>query len=252
MIYPKQTLAQCVVQLCKVREVKHIVISPGSRNAPLIIGFTNNPFFKCYSIVDERSAGFFALGIAQQTSEAVAVVCTSGSALLNYYPAVAEAFYTGIPLVVISADRPENLINIGDGQTIIQPNAFGAHVLFEANLKIPKRRYFSSFKSTEIKAQRLILKALDTGLNKMGPVHINVPFEEPLYETVTALDFQQISTKNLKTIAAIKLSASNLRTWQKGKRKLVLVGVNKPNTIDAEMIQKLANDPSVIVLTETT
>ncbi len=252
MIYPKQTLAQCVVQLCKVREVKHIVISPGSRNAPLIIGFTNNPFFKCYSIVDERSAGFFALGIAQQTSEAVAVVCTSGSALLNYYPAVAEAFYTGIPLVVISADRPENLINIGDGQTIIQPNAFGAHVLFEANLKIPKKRYFSSFKSTEIKAQRLILKALDTGLNKMGPVHINVPFEEPLYETVTALDFQQISTKNLKTIAAIKLSASNLRTWQKAKRKLVLVGVNKPNTIDAEMIQKLANDPSVIVLTETT
>ena len=160
MIYPKQTLAQCVVQLCKVREVKHIVISPGSRNAPLIIGFTNNPFFKCYSIVDERSAGFFALGIAQQTSEAVAVVCTSGSALLNYYPAVAEAFYTGIPLVVISADRPENLINIGDGQTIIQPNAFGAHVLFEANLKIPKKRYFSSFKSTEIKAQRLILKVL--------------------------------------------------------------------------------------------
>ena len=252
MIYPKQTLAQYVIRLCKAKDVKHIVISPGSRNAPLIIGFTNNPFFKCYSIVDERSAGFFALGIAQQTSEAVAVVCTSGSALLNYYPAVAEAFYTGIPLVVISADRPENLINIGDGQTIIQPNAFGAHVLFEANLKIPKKQYFNSLKSTEIKAQKLILKALNTSLNKMGPVHINVPFEEPLYETVTTLDVMPLTFKSLTKTVSVKISSSNLRTWQKAKRKLVLVGVNPPNTIEVAMIEKLANDPSVIVLTETT
>ena len=201
MIYPKQPLAQYLIQLCKLKEIKHIVISPGSRNAPLIIGFANDLFFKCYSIVDERSAGFFALGIAQQTSEAVAVVCTSGSALLNYYPAVAEAFYTGIPLVVISADRPENLINIGDGQTIIQPKAFGAHVLFEANLKILTKKYFNSLKSVEIKAQKLILKALNTSLAKMGPVHINIPFEEPLYETDTALDVIQIQTKSLKKTA---------------------------------------------------
>jgi len=133
MKWPKHILAQYVVQLCKARAVKHIVISPGSRNAPLTIGFTNQSFFKCYSIVDERSAAFFALGIAQQTAESVAVVCTSGSALLNYYPAVAEAFYSGLPLIVISADRPEHLINIGDGQTIIQPHAFGKHILFEAN-----------------------------------------------------------------------------------------------------------------------
>ena len=252
MIYPKQPLAQYLIQLCKVKEIKHIVISPGSRNAPLIIGFANDLFFKCYSIVDERSAGFFALGIAQQTSEAVAVVCTSGSALLNYYPAVAEAFYTGIPLVVISADRPENLINIGDGQTIIQPKAFGAHVLFEANLKILTKKYFNSLKSVEIKAQKLILKALNTSLAKMGPVHINIPFEEPLYETDTALDVIQIQTKSLKKTASIKISSANFKIWQKAKRKLILVGVNPPNTIEGEIIEKLANDPSVIVLTETT
>ena len=148
MIYPKQPLAQYLIQLCKAKGVQHIVISPGSRNAPLTIGFTNQDFFKCYSIVDERSAAFFALGIAQQTSEAVAVVCTSGSALLNYYPAIAEAFYTRLPVVVISADRPKKLINIGDGQTIIQPHAFGAHVLFEANLTTPKKTLFKSLMET--------------------------------------------------------------------------------------------------------
>jgi len=106
MKYPKIPLAQTVVQLCKAKNIQHIVLSPGSRNAPLTIGFTHDPFFKCYSIVDERCAAFFALGIAQQIQQPVAMVCTSGSALLNYYPAIAEAFYSNIPLVVLSADRP--------------------------------------------------------------------------------------------------------------------------------------------------
>lgn len=122
MIYPKIPLAQTLIELFKAKGIKHIVISPGSRNAPLTIGFTNNPFFTCYSIVDERCAAFFALGIAQQLQVPTAVVCTSGSALLNYYPAVAEAFYSDIPLVVVSADRPKHLIGIGDGQTINQKN----------------------------------------------------------------------------------------------------------------------------------
>src|SRR5690554_280455 len=124
MLYSKNPLAQTVIQLCKAKNIQHIVISPGSRNAPLTIGFTSDPFFTCYSIVDERSAGFFALGIAQQTEDPVALVCTSGSALLNYYPAISEAFYSDIPLVVLSADRPSDFIDIGDGQTIRQENVF--------------------------------------------------------------------------------------------------------------------------------
>ena len=135
MKHPKIPLAQTVVQICKQQDIEHIIISPGSRNAPLTIGFTNDPYFQCYSIVDERSAAFFALGIAQQTLKPAALVCTSGSALLNYYPAIAEAYFSNIPLVVISADRPEYLINIGDGQTINQKNVFANHILYEANLK---------------------------------------------------------------------------------------------------------------------
>ena len=94
MNYPQKGLAQLVIAHCLANDIKDVVISPGSRNAPLTIGFSNHPAINAYSIVDERSAGFFALGIAQRKRKAVAVVCTSGSALLNYYPAVAEAYYS--------------------------------------------------------------------------------------------------------------------------------------------------------------
>src|SRR5690606_20397048 len=123
-------------------------------------------------IVDERCAAFFALGIAQQIKQPVAVVCTSGSALLNYYPAIAEAFYSRIPLVVISADRPQNKIDIGDGQTIRQENVFANHSLYNANLT----------EETSIENDKLIDKAISTSILQKGPVHINVPFEEPLYD----------------------------------------------------------------------
>ena len=105
-MFPEISLAQQILLACKAKGIRHIVLSPGSRNAPLTIGFASEAFFTTYSIVDERCAAFFALGLAQQLREPVVVACTSGSALLNYYPAVSEAFYSNIPLVVISADRP--------------------------------------------------------------------------------------------------------------------------------------------------
>ena len=123
-MYPKKELAQLVISACNQFQIDTVVISPGSRNAPLTIGFSNHPNIKTMSIVDERCAAFFALGIAQQIQKPVAIVCSSGSALLNYYPAIAEAFYSDIPLVVISADRPKHLIDIGDGQTIRQENVY--------------------------------------------------------------------------------------------------------------------------------
>ena len=132
-------MAQTVVMHCKAKGIKDIVISPGSRNAPLTIGFTEDPYFDCYSIVDERSAAFFALGMAQQWQRPVAVLCTSGSALLNYYPAVAEAFYSTVPLVVISADRPFYKIDVGDGQTIRQDHVFDRHIGYSANLNWSSR-----------------------------------------------------------------------------------------------------------------
>ena len=134
MIYPKIPLAQSIIEIFRAKGIQNIVISPGSRNAPLTIGFVNNHNFTCYSVADERCAAFFALGIAQQINKPVAVVCTSGSALLNYYPAFSEAFYSEIPLIVVSADRPKSKIDIGDGQTIRQENVFANHSVFNANL----------------------------------------------------------------------------------------------------------------------
>jgi len=249
MIQSKQPLAQSIIQLCKSHNIQHIVISPGSRNAPLTIGFTNHDFFECYSIVDERSAGFFALGIAQQLQQAVALVCTSGSALVNYYPAVTEAFYSRIPLVVISADRPEHLINIGDGQTIMQPHIFGAHILYEANLKEHfKKSFFSAVNNND----SLIDKALHIATSSKGPVHINVPFPEPLYETVNEFLVQPELIKIKKKTASFSISNSDVKKWHSSKRKMVLVGVNPPKSVQEIYLKLIANDPSVIVLTETT
>jgi 2-succinyl-5-enolpyruvyl-6-hydroxy-3-cyclohexene-1-carboxylate synthase len=240
MRYPKIPLAQSILEICQHKGVKHIVISPGSRNAPLTIGFTNNPYFTCYSIADERSAAFFALGIAQQLKQPVIVVCTSGSAVLNFYPAFAEAFYSQIPLVVLSADRPQHKIDIGDGQTIRQENVFANHSLFNANL--------NEWPSDANDA--LIQEALFVAVQQRGPVHINVPFEEPLYETVTEPTYavQWIDSPIVST--AFALEESFVDCWNTATKKLVLVGELAPNTIDQKYLDSLANDPSVVVLTE--
>ena len=244
MIYPKIPLAQSIIEICAARGIHTIIISPGSRNAPLTIGFASNPTFKSYSIADERSAAFFALGIAQQTKKPVALVCTSGSALLNYYPAFAEAFYSQIPLIVISADRPQSKIDIGDGQTIRQENVFANHSLFNANL------------TEEICMENdlKINQAITISVSKRGPVHINAPFEEPLYETVNECSvqskidtfkpaMQSILTADLQKYADI---------WNIAERKMVLVGVADPETLNVQTIENFANDPSIVVLTETT
>ncbi|WP_433778100.1 2-succinyl-5-enolpyruvyl-6-hydroxy-3-cyclohexene-1-carboxylic-acid synthase [Flavobacterium anhuiense] len=244
MIYPKIALAQSIIEILSAKGIVNIIISPGSRNAPLTIGFAQNPNFNCYSIADERCAAFFALGIAQQTKQPTAIVCTSGSALLNYYPALAEAFYSQIPLIVISADRPQSKIDIGDGQTIRQENVFANHSVFNANL-------------TEEASEENDLKinlAIETAILKKGPVHINAPFEEPLYETTEELSVQPKIT-NPKPEAFPLMIENNeevISVWNTAKRKLILIGVNEANTIDKEIIENLASDPSVVVLTETT
>lgn len=276
MEYPKIPLAQTIIQLFKAKNIQHIVISPGSRNAPLTIGFSNDSFFRCYSIVDERSAGFFALGIAQKIKKPVAVLCTSGSAVLNYYPAVAEAFYSDLPLVVLSADRPKHLIGIGDGQTINQKNVFENHILYSANLKldikdennVPEHEELPIFKSLEDKLERFlglqkdiqshneteVNFALNNAIHKKGPVHINVPFEEPLYETTEKLI---VKPKVIEAAGKDKQIDSYtiqecLETWNKASKKMILVGVNPPNEIEEKWLKELAEDDSVIVLTETT
>ena len=244
MIYPKIPLAQSIIEICLAKGITTIIISPGSRNAPLTIGFVNNPAFQCYSIADERSAAFFGMGIAQQTKKPVVLVCTSGSALLNYYPAFAEAFYSQIPLIVISADRPQSKIDIGDGQTIRQENVFENHSLYNANL----------LADVSVENDAKINDAINISITKKGPVHINAPFEEPLYEIVSELsvnvnniaftkDMQEISIQDLAQYASI---------WNQSTKKMILVGVNDPKSIDQEISNAFAEDESVVVMTETT
>ncbi|MFT5237761.1 MAG: 2-succinyl-5-enolpyruvyl-6-hydroxy-3-cyclohexene-1-carboxylate synthase [Flavobacteriaceae bacterium] len=246
MKFSTNILSRSITQLCLANEIDHIVISPGSRNAPLIIGFTEQPDFKCFSIVDERCAAFFAIGLAQQLKKPVAVVCTSGSALLNYYPAIAEAFYSDIPLVIISADRPSHLLEIGDGQTIRQENVFANHILFNGNCKDGG----DSFENEVI-----IDEALKTAIHKRGPVHINAPFSEPLYEQTLESVLKQSGVGKEDNVSPESFSEDLepfAKIWNSSSRKMILVGVLDPESIEQRFLDLLAKDKSVIVLTEVT
>ncbi|RMA58908.1 2-succinyl-5-enolpyruvyl-6-hydroxy-3-cyclohexene-1-carboxylic-acid synthase [Ulvibacter antarcticus] len=245
MKYSNKILSQTITQLCLAAGIDHIVISPGSRNAALTIGFTEHEDFKNFSIVDERCAAFFALGLAQQLKKPTALICTSGSALLNYFPAVAEAFYSNIPLVIISADRPAHLIEIGDGQTIQQENVFGNHILFNANC--------IEGSSHQAYNEEIIHDALRTAIHQKGPVHINAPFSEPLYGTTSELMLQPQNMLFRLTSESFEEDLTAFANkWNDAKRKMILVGVLTPGSIEEEFIYKLAEDESVIVLTETT
>lgn len=242
MTVPQIPLAQSILQIFKAKNIKHIVISPGSRNAPLTIGFTSDSFFQCYSIADERSAAFFALGIAQQFKEPVAVVCTSGSAVLNFYPAVAEAFYSQIPLVVVSADRPANKIDIGDGQTIRQVNVLSNHTAFNANLN----------EIASVDNDLLIQSAIENATENQLPVHINVPFEEPLYQTQENYSYIPEIVNLAKEKSLDEVTEEQKAIWNNAQKKLIVVGTQFPNALTQESIEPIANDPSILVLTEIT
>lgn len=262
--------AQTIVQHCKAKHIENIVISPGSRNAPLTIGFTEDPFFKCFSIVDERSAAFFALGIAQQLQKPVVVVCTSGSALLNYYPAIAEAFYSDIPLVVISADRPFYKIDVGDGQTIRQDHVFHRHIGYSANLKqdvvhatnrvlkyAPSLIADNDVQSSQSEVQEYndteLNSAVNLAVNRGLPVHINIPFEEPLYGVLREATVDaNISMPSSEVDNGLEDLIDFVKIWNTSAKKMVLVGVNRPNSVEQEFLDVFANEPSVIVLTEST
>jgi len=245
MPHTSKVLALLVQKACRFYDINKIVISPGSRNAPLIIEFTSHSFFDTYSIVDERSAAFFALGMAQQIQKPVLLLCTSGSALLNYYPAVAEAFYSNIPLIVVSADRPKDKIDIADGQTIRQENVFANHSLYNANL-------LDDDSHTTDNAH-LIEKAMSVAMYKKGPVHINIPFEEPLYNT----NSQSIKLPVFNLIQNDVLNNTSKHSklfedWSKATAKMILIGVHQPDEVLNTVLAEIAQDPSVIVLTETT
>ncbi len=175
MYSDKRNILQ-LVALLKAYGVHDIVLCPGSRNAPIVHTLVQAEGFRCHPVTDERNAGFVAIGLSLATREAAAVCCTSGSALANLHPAVAEAFYRNIPLVVISADRPAAWIGQMDGQTMPQPGIFGP--LVKCSVNLPEIRTDED----EWYCNRLLNEALlKATLHGGGPVHINVPLSNPLY-----------------------------------------------------------------------
>lgn len=179
MFTDKRNVLQ-LVALLKAHRITKVVLCPGSRNVPLVHTLSTHPEFTCYPATDERSAGFFALGLALNGGQPAAVCCTSGSALVNLYSAVAEAYYQQVPLVVISADRPAAWIGQMDGQTMPQPGVFGSMVRCSVNLPEVHTDEDDWY------CNRLINEAiLETQHHGKGPVHINVPISEPLFNFTT-------------------------------------------------------------------
>jgi 2-succinyl-5-enolpyruvyl-6-hydroxy-3-cyclohexene-1-carboxylate synthase len=241
---------QITVEHCVRAGMQYVVCSPGSRNAPLVIAFNQHPKIKCIVIPDERCAAFFALGMAQQLKGLVGIACTSGSASLNYYPAIAEAYYQQIPLIVFTADRPVSWVNQGDGQTIVQEDVYKNHILHQTT--IPEENGMPDF---DWFVNREVSKAIQTALGKVkGPVHLNFPFTEPLYNQVE-VDEVKISPIRLVDTDE-KLTPSSLflisDAWSRYEKKLVLIGQLAPDEHLTNVLAKIAEDQSVVFLVENT
>jgi 2-succinyl-5-enolpyruvyl-6-hydroxy-3-cyclohexene-1-carboxylate synthase len=166
-----------IAEICARKEVSDIILSPGSRCAPLTIAFARHPEIKVKTISDERAAAFIALGMAVTSGQVTGLVCTSGTAALNYAPAVAEAFYQEVPLLIFTADRPPEWIEQQDGQTIRQENLYGPHVKKSYSLPADLNHPDAVWQT-----ERIISEAINEARRlPPGPVHINVPLREPFY-----------------------------------------------------------------------
>jgi 2-succinyl-5-enolpyruvyl-6-hydroxy-3-cyclohexene-1-carboxylate synthase len=234
------------VSLLKAYGISQIVLSPGSRNAPFIQSFASDSFFKCHAVVDERSAGFFAIGLINKTNAPVALCCTSGTALLNYGPAVAEAFYQELPLVVLSADRSPAWIGQLDGQTLPQPAVFGS--LVRKSVHLPEMNNVEE----AWHANRLINEALSACTTRgCGPVHINIPLSEPLFHFTTETlpevrRYQVFSSEKITNMEDFRSS------WYRAKRRMIVVG-QRPASEEHDLsalLEKLQSEGSAVVFCE--
>ena len=165
--------------------VRHAVFSPGSRSTTMAMLFTEHEGFETYMNIDERSASFMALGIAKAHKKPTVLVCTSGSAVAHYLPAILEAQYSGVPLIVLSADRPHTLLHVGAPQTVDQHKIFGTAVNYFEELAVPQESHYYTYPRQV--ARKSYMKAMDT---KKGPVHINVPLFEPLVPELSRNHFE--------------------------------------------------------------
>jgi 2-succinyl-5-enolpyruvyl-6-hydroxy-3-cyclohexene-1-carboxylate synthase len=227
--------------------LKYVVISPGSRNAPLVMAFHRHPSIRCFSVVDERSAGFIALGMAKKLQAPVALLCTSGSAVLNYYPAISEAYYMQVPLIVLSADRPPDLLDRWDGQAIHQFEVFKNHI----------RGSFNTPENTEQEQHKTFFEiganAYSISLDSIpGPIHINIPLKEPLYESVESVfeypEFEISQSVNPDQIT--DLPVMDEKFFGIFSKTLILNGASNPSHETNLALNAIRERSSVVVLSD--
>ncbi|MDY4576878.1 MAG: 2-succinyl-5-enolpyruvyl-6-hydroxy-3-cyclohexene-1-carboxylic-acid synthase [Anaerobutyricum hallii] len=225
-MYTELKTYQIVIALLKKYGIKHCVLSAGSRNVPFVHSVEEDPYFNCYSVVDERSAGYFALGLAQELNEPVVISCTASTASCNYWPPVAEAFYQGVPIIILTSDRDPRMLGQREDQMIDQVGMFDRHVKKAVNLPLIHDN------NDEIYCQRLVNEAL-LALNHKGtgPVHINVPmvaynnsFNIRTLPDVTK--FERLSVKDGSALLAEKVAE-----LQNAKRILVACGQNNVHDV---------------------
>lgn len=240
-----------LVSICAAQGITDAVLSPGSRCAPLTLAFARHPDIQVKTISDERTAAFIALGMAQQQEVPTVLVCTSGSAAYNYAPAIAEAFFQQIPLLVLTADRPPEWIDQWDGQTIRQQEIFGKHI--KASYQFPDDFHHPD---KVWHAHRIVKEAiLNAQEFPMGPVHINIPLREPFYPNKDeAFDFKEfekfevIEGKRTLSDQQAAYLQSQLESYQK---ILILCGQQRPSVEVHRALEEVILSKSAVVVSDT-
>ncbi len=222
--------------------IRHVVVCPGSRNAPLIHNFNECDELHCHPVTDERSAGFYALGMAQASGCPVAVCVTSGTALLNLAPAVAEAFYLKLPLVVVSADRPAAFIDQLDGQTLPQDNALGCFSRKSVSVQEP------CDDTGRWHCNRMINETLlECVRNGGGPVHINVPVSEPLFNfTTPSLPVERVIRRIEPVADTASLEDTLVASFVRARRPMIVIGQMKRDRMPHDIIETLSKRAVII------
>lgn len=251
MMNTDKAICRRIAVLLAAYGIRDVVLCPGNRNAPLIMAVSRNRQLTRHVVVDERSAAFIALGMSIQSDRPVAVICTSGSALMNLAPAAAEAYYRGVPLILISADRPAAHIDISEPQTMRQPGALANMVKYSTDLPADSSNY-----DNLQWANRLINDVLHMAVTgPKGPVHINVHIHEPLTNEIETSDGDcDMSGKFLYTMPQPTLSVAEARALGQMLappcKVLVVAGFMSPHSRINRAMQKLASLPNVAVLAE--
>jgi len=241
-----------LVAICAAQGIRKVILSPGSRCAPLTLAFARHPEMEVRTISDERSAAFIALGMAQLLKQPVVLVCTSGSAVLNYFPGLAEAFFQQIPLLVLTADRPPEWVDQWDGQTIFQEEVYGKHV--KKSFRFPDTFvHLDQVRHAHRISNEAILLSRQF---PAGPVHINIPLREPFYpEEGEIFNFPKHPPVVTLESSAARLSDTALEKLKSElssfKRILLVPGQQESNPALLAIIERLAQNQQVVIVADT-